>query len=243
MKPSDPTALDKLLRRGDIWRGHSQYFAPQQSMDTGYPDLNNALLSKGWPLGALVEVGLPVLQGYCEWQLLTPVLQGAQEGYLVLLNPPALPFPQKLLQLGLNLDRLILVNTDNKADFVSGFIELTRSPSCNILVAWQPRQSLSYTDLRKCLLASATNPSLHILFRPQSQLQQSSPATLRLRCQWQAQQLVIHITKQKGVLSKHQQQINLPIPHPWPAKAQKQEKHKTTTQHAPSTNVIHLQRG
>lgn len=213
---ANKAALEELLRRGDVWRGHSQYFAPQQSVDSGYTALNASLLNKGWPLGALVEVGLPSLQGYCEWHLLMPVLQKLKQDYLILLNPPALPFAPRLLQLGLDLDRLIVVRAANKSDFLSGFIELARSPSCAVLMAWQPKQNLSYTDLRKCLLAATDNSALQLLFRHQRSLQNSSPATLRLFCQWQPGHLQISITKQKGVLLKHQQAVELPLPLTWP---------------------------
>ena len=214
--PNKDKTLEDLLRRGDVWRGHSQYFTRQLSCSSGYEELDKALLNNGWPLGAMIEVGLPVLEGFCEWHLLLPVIQGLKADCLVLLNPPALPFAHRLIQMGVDLDRLLVVHAHNKADFLSGFIELSQSPSCALLLAWQPKQALSYTELRKCLLASADNSAMQILFRHQRSLQNSSPAALRLLCSWQSAHLQVSITKQKGLLLKQHNHIQIPLPESWP---------------------------
>lgn len=212
---ASPHSLEQLLHRGDIWRGRDQYCPPQTVLDTGYSPLNAALLNRGWPLGNLVEVCQQNLS-HSEWLLFTPALRAALDGYLVLLNPPAIPFAQGLIQSGLDLEHILVVQAGNKADFLASFSELARTASCAVLLAWQPQQALSYTEMRKCLLATADGQGLYVLFRPASARQQSSPAALRLHTEIRAQTLDIHIFKQKGALQMAQlPSIKLPLPKDW----------------------------
>ena len=209
---SDKPQLESLLRRSDLWRGDSRRFVAQRVLATGYEALDRALLHKGWPLGALLEVCQPTLQGYGEWLLFGPALQATTTGYVVLLNPPALPFAQGLIQLGVDLNRLLVVQTHEKSRFIKSFLELARSPECKCLLSWQPRQNLTYTDIRKCLLSCTNNHSLNVLLRHSQARHQSSPASLRLELQLQPQALAVELFKQKGLLLKKTQQLLLPLP-------------------------------
>jgi len=220
--PTNPPSLEQLLRRGDVWRGQSQQFVPQAALDTGYAELNEHLLNHGWPLASLVEIDQPGGSraigdniGCGEWLLLAPALRQLKEGYIVLLNPPAMPFAQGLIQAGMDLDRLLIVETEKKADFLASFTELARASICVALMAWQPKQNLTYTELRKCQLACNDGQGLYMLFRPLTAQQQSSPAALRLRTKLNFQALEIQITKQKGSLNKEHQAIHLPVPETW----------------------------
>lgn len=208
------TNLEQLLNRSDIWRGDSRAFLPQLAIDSGYTDLNASLLNNGWPTRSLVEVCQRGLH-HQEWQLFSPVLKTGT-GYIVLLNPPALPFCQALIQWGIDLERIIIVQIANKADFLASFVELARSESCDVLLAWQQHHMLSYTELRKCLLATNEGTALCVLFRPESAQQQSSPATLRLLTEVTSTQVHVKIFKQKGVLQQHQAQpVALSLPKAW----------------------------
>lgn len=217
--PTDPQTitplnLEQLLRRGDIWRGHSGHFVRQPVVDSGHPSLNSLLLQGGWPQSCLMELGQAGL-GQGEWLLLLPAILQAQ-GLVVLLNPPAIPFAQGLLQAGVDLERLLVVNAAAKADFVAAWVELARAASCERLLAWEPSRGLSYTELRKCQLASAEGQGLYWLFRPLARLAQSSPAQLRLRLVQDASALTLELIKQKG---GHQSCLNrpvhLPLPEAW----------------------------
>ena len=167
--------LEQLLRRGDVWRGHSQVFSPREAIATGHAALDARLVNRGWPLGSLVEVCLPEAfkRDGCfggEWLLLSPVVNtlcGA-ETFLILLNPPAQPFASGLIQAGVPLDQVLVIRAESRQDFIASFVELSRSQYCAILLAWQPRQNLSYTELRKCQLACAPT--------------RTKPRVLPLRC-------------------------------------------------------------
>ena len=216
MKPTDnhDTTLEQLLNRTDIWRGDSRLFLPKIALDSGYADINASLVNSGWPTRSLVEV---CQKGFQQQELIlfAPVLK-AGTGYIVLLNPPTLPFCQALIQAGINLERIIVVQVGNKADFLASFVELARTESCEVLLAWQQHQSFTYTDLRKCSLAANEGAALCVLFRPDSAQLQSSPAVLRIATEIRPTDIQIRIFKQKGVLQQRQSEaIKLPLPKAW----------------------------
>lgn len=192
--------------------GHSQRFVSRSVVGTGYEALNHGLLNQGWPLGSLIEVCQKEMQG--EWQLFTPALLH-MPGLIVLLNPPAQPFGQALIQLGIDLERLIVVTTGEKKQFIASFIELARTHIGSVL-AWQPNDALTYTELRKCVLAASESKSLSVMFRPSTAQQQSSPAGLRLFAQIIPSGLEITVFKQKGYLQTQQPRpILLALPDSW----------------------------
>jgi protein ImuA len=211
-------SLEQLLCREDIWRGGSSPAPARLVVDTGYAPLNERLAGRGWPNASLIEV-CQRPTNHAEWQLLLPALlnthSNSHGGLLVLLNPPVNPFAQALLQAGIDLERLLIVKVKDKADFLSSFIELARCDACDAVMAWQPQQALGYTELRKCALASTEGQGIYVLFRPDTVCDQSSPAVLRLRLEWQAEQLLVRIFKQKGELAANNSAIGLPLPSAW----------------------------
>ncbi len=212
--PEIPTtvSLEQLLQRDDMWMGHSQRFTTRAALETGYEQLNEGLLNRGWPLGSLVEVCQQGMQG--EWQLFTPALL-QMPGLVVLLNPPAAPFSQAFIQAGIDLERLIVVTAAEKNHFIACFIELSRA-SVGVVLAWQPNESMTYTELRKCQLAASEGTCMSVMFRPASTQQQSSPATLRVYAQIVPTGLEITVFKQKGHLQTQQAKpIILDLPEKW----------------------------
>ncbi len=216
LKSGSPS-LEALLRRKDVWRGHSQAFVGQKAWDTGHDVLNALLLQRGWPESNLIELGQKHLAG--TWFLLAPAASSligmaeACRGVLVLLNPPAEPYAEGLSQAGFVLDRVLLVQTRSKNDFLASFLELARSPACQMLMAWQPRQRLSYAELRKCQLAVQEQAGLYFLLRHHSALSQSSPASLRLNMHVEARSLQVELIKQRGKLPGAA--VHIPLPDAW----------------------------
>lgn len=211
---SDVQSLEQLLCRGDIWRGQSHQTPVRVVVDTGFVPLNERLAGGGWPVASLIEV-CQRTTNHAEWQLLMPALLNSQRGLVVLLNPPANPFAQALLKAGMDLERLLIVKVKDKTDFLASFIELARSDACDAVMAWQPQQSLSYTELRKCALAATEGFGIYAMFRPEAVRDQSSPAVLRLSLQLELDQLCVSIFKQKGELTTDKGAIYLPLPAAW----------------------------
>jgi protein ImuA len=207
-----PTSLEQLLLREDLWMGHSQRFTARPVLGTGHEQLNLGLLNRGWPLGSLVEVCQQDMHG--EWQLFTPSLLQLS-GLIVLVNPPAQPFCQAFIQAGLDLDRLIVVCAPEKSQFIACFIELSRA-NVDAVLAWQPHEAMTYTELRKCSLAASEGSGLSVIFRPSTAQKQSSPAALRLFSQQVPTGLAITVFKQKGHLQAQQPRpIQLALPDKW----------------------------
>lgn len=192
--------------------GHSRRFTTLAAITTGFDALDERLLNRGWPLRSLIEICQQDMQG--EWQLFTPALLKTP-GLIVLLNPPADPFCQAFIQAGIDLDRLVVVEATEKSHFIACFIETVRA-SVGAVLAWQPKESMTYTELRKCLLAASDGNGLCVIFRPSAVQQQSSPAGLRLFAQIIPSGLEITVFKQKGHLqSKLARPIVLPLPDAW----------------------------
>lgn len=207
-----PVSLEQLLLRDDTWMGHSSRFASRKAVSTGYAELDAGLLNGGWPLGSLVEICQSRMQA--EWHLIGPALR-EMPGLVVLLNPPATPFCKALLKANMDLDRLIIIKSSDKAHFVACFIELARA-NVGTILAWQPKDNLTYTELRKCLLASTESSSLCVIFRPADAQRQNSPAALRIYAQLIPAGLEVTAFKQKGFLQKHQPEpIVIALPETW----------------------------
>ncbi|WP_045858430.1 translesion DNA synthesis-associated protein ImuA [Teredinibacter purpureus] len=222
-KPTKTAApsLESLLQRSDIWKGHVQKQGHKEALDSGYPELNQQLLNNGWPLGSLIEVVQPTA-GTGDWQLFTPALktQLTQQPntHAVLLNPPARPFAPALIDAKIPLAQLLVVQTHNKTDFIAAFVELARASCCSVLMAWQPKELLNYTELRKCQLATADRYGLTVLFRSFQAQQQSSPAAIRLIAALTRNHLTVTLFKQRGQLQQARTHpIELPLPKHWRA--------------------------
>ncbi len=210
-KPS----LEQLLRRPDIWRGHSGAFDGARTLDSGYPALNRALPHRGWPCGCLVEVCQRYHAG--EWQLFHPAIKTAiaasHAGHFALVNPPALPFIAGLEQLDIPTRQMLVVQTTTRQEFVASFTELSRCGACPLVFGWQPQARLNYTQLRKLQLSTAEQGGLYVIFRHLGAKDQSSPAGLRLSLHPGHDNLQVRIFKQRGRLQPSQ--VHLPIPAVW----------------------------
>lgn len=197
MNQQTPIDLEQLLARGDIWRGTGAFVQSNDGQDTGHALLNNYLVRQGWPNACLIEINQQEI-GHGEWLLLAPALRNHAQGLQILINPPAIPFAQGLLQAGMDLDRLLIINAPAKNDFLAAFVEIARAKACSHLLAWQPQQALNYTDIRKCVLASNEGAGVYWLLRNARSRAQASPAHLRLITRIHADYLEVTITKQKG---------------------------------------------
>lgn len=197
----NPVSLDQLLGRGDIWVGRAKRAVTRSTVSSGDKSLDNLLLG-GWPLGSLLEICQQSMTG-AEWILLSASLVAQGTRPIFLLNPPMIPFGPALVEMGIDLNRVYVVRSDNKTSFVNAFVELARASQCCALLAWQPKESLTYTELRKFLLACAEGDGLYSLFRPASAQKESSPATLRLMVSVHRFDIKLSIFKQRGMLENH----------------------------------------
>ena len=215
LKPgtSKNASLNALLCRNDIWQGYAQAKQKCRAMGTGYDSLDDVLQGQGWPQEGLIEICSN--QNAFEWQLFCPIIEKVcREGaYIALVTPPYVPYSQGLTQLGLDLDKLIIITPHNKSDFITTLVELNRSSVFQLVMAWPQKLRLTYNELRKIHLAQKDVSGLSVLLRTLDYRNHSSPACLRLSIHLKMQEIAIEIFKQHGRLEGSE--MSLPMPVSW----------------------------
>lgn len=171
--------LNSLLDDARLWRGHRQsatVLAPEQ---TGFGDLDRQLGGLGWPRGALSECLLDA-PGIGELQLTLPLLRrmtGRRQA-VFWVNPPMTPYAPALAREKVDLDQLVVVQTETHPDLLWTLENCLRSPVTGLVMAWP--ETMAARDIRRLQLAAEAGQSICILFRNRRQASQSSPAALRL---------------------------------------------------------------
>ena len=174
------TALNKLLSSTpQLWKGHRPNHS-QHSLPTGHARLDARLPGKGWPLGAVTEL-IAARPGLGEFSLLFPALAGMGERgqWLILVDPPWIPYPASLHGHGLRLERLLLVRTQSEKESLWACEQALRNNRGGAVLAWPER--ISFARLRRLQLAAEENGKLVFLFRPEHTANTASPAALRLQ--------------------------------------------------------------
>jgi hypothetical protein len=174
------SALDELLdSTPQLWKGR-RFSQGQSVLPTGHARLDARLPGGGWPLGAVTELvcGNP---GLGELSLLFPALAalGEQGQWIILVDPPWIPYPASLHAHGLRLEQLLLARTRNESDSLWACEQALSCSRGGAVLAW-PRR-VTFPRLRRLQLAAEAHAKLAWLFRPESALGEASPAALRLQ--------------------------------------------------------------
>lgn len=192
-------SLDSLLQRSDIWRG-GNFISRQESrhsVSSGDPRLDAQLPGGGWPLGALTELLLDQT-GIGELQLLIPALAKLtkQGHWLAWISPPYLPYAPALANSDIDLSRFLVVSDCDAGEALWAMEQALRSGVCGAVLGWMqvPRSR----DMRRLQLAAETGNAMGVLFRPQKESKQASPAALRMQLRATDKGLIIQIIKRRG---------------------------------------------
>lgn len=196
MNPS----LQNLLQRPDLWRprdarsGHSR---PSNGAVTGFRELDGALHGGGWPRAALTEL-LSEHSGIGELRLVAPLLASlaAQQLWQLWINPPFTPYAPALLQQGIDPAQLIIVRANARQQLWT-CEQALRNAACGAVLYW-PTTTLRYAELRKLQVAASAQQCVGFLLGTTRSAAQTSPAALRLQLSSEDNQLLVHITKQRG---------------------------------------------
>jgi len=177
---TDKPAIDRLLdATPQLWKGH-QLNRAQPVVPSGHARLDARLPGGGWPLGAVTELicGNP---GLGELSLLFPALAalGEQGQWVVLVDPPWIPYPAALHAHGLRLERLLLARTRGDGEALWACEQALGCSRGGAVLAWPQR--ITFPRLRRLQLAAEAQAKLAWLFRPESALREASPAALRLQ--------------------------------------------------------------
>ncbi|MDF1629854.1 MAG: hypothetical protein P1U78_08675 [Alcanivoracaceae bacterium] len=201
-------SLDSLLERPGIWRGRPA--APsEETIDSGFDNLNDTLHLRGWPAAGLVELlcAAPCPQAL---RLMLPAMAGRQDGLVVLANPPARPRADTLQQAGIKSHRLLVMRSERNDTLLQACHEALASGAVSTLMVWLPENMDDQIALRRLHLAAREGRCLLIAVRPVSQADRPSPAVLRLRLRMQPPaHLAVDVIKQPGGWGG--QQVNLAL--------------------------------
>jgi hypothetical protein len=190
-------AIDTLLSSTPrLWRGREPD-RNQATLATGHSRLDACLPGGGWPLGAVTEL-ITDRPGLGEFSLLFPALsQVSRQGqWLILIDPPWIPYPPALHGHGLVLERLLLVRTSNAMESLWACEQALHGSQRGAVLAWPGRAG--FTRLRRLQLAAEAGAKLTFLFLPEPALAAASPAALRLHLRGNELGTRIDILKCRG---------------------------------------------
>ena len=191
-------ALDAVLQHPAVWRGKTLAAqAPDDTLPTGFAELDAELPGGGWPRGTLTEILLDRV-GIGELRLLLPALVSAADksGWLAWVAPPYVPYAPALAAAGVRLERVLVARPKTPADAWWTAEQALRSGACGAVLSW-----LAAPDekrMRRLQLGAETGHSFGVLFRNAADADARSPAALRLRLEARADGLAVHILKRRG---------------------------------------------
>lgn len=208
-----PSSLPDTLHHPLLWRGGRRHHRVP-TLPTGHDRLDQALPGGGWPLGALTEL-LVAREGVGELSLLLPTLAHVcrQGGWAVLVDPPWTPYPPAMRGHGIDLARLLVVETQDASTSLWACEQALRGVRGGVVLSWlrEDRRSTGFSRLRRLQLAARSGRKGAFLFRPAGVAAQATPAAMRLHLAADEQDLCLTVLKARGL---HQgAQLRLRRPH------------------------------
>ncbi len=207
----DDAALKKLLQQQPLllWQGNNQYSHPE-TITTGFHELDKLLPYRGWPLGSTLEI-LTSQCGAGELRLVMPAMAAlTQQGfYIAWIAPPYTPYAPSLLQHGIDIRYVIVIDEKTTQDNQHWCMEkLLSSEKCGMALMWPT--SCSTKNIRRLQLAAEKGNSLGILY-PRLH-HPYSPAAMRITLQAIAiNQLYITVLKARGILKKNSVTLSISL--------------------------------
>lgn len=188
-----------LWRAKELNPGQVKSRRPDQSLASGYSELDQELTGRGWPRNALVEILLPCA-GLGELRLLLPTLAAlSNKQWIAWINPPFIPYAPALEQYGVDMQKILIIQAREHAEALWAVERCSQSACCGAVIAWPDQASLTAKQLRRAQLAARSGNTLGVFFRPLDAEQQTSPAELRLKITGhQVDQLSLDILKRRG---------------------------------------------
>lgn len=198
------TSVAELAKLPGIWRGGELEHAAQPVVATGHALLDRELPGGGWPTGTLSEV-LHDAVGIGEVSFLAGALSRASDGdrLIAWINAPYLPYAPALRQIGIALDRCLVVRPIDREDALWAAEQALRSGACGAVLFWMPPSRSAhaqdeYAWLRRLQMAAEAGRSMAVLYRSTAAERLSTPAHLRVVLEHVAGNLKIRIPKRRG---------------------------------------------
>ena len=195
-----------------VWRASQMGASKSRATPSGYEALDRELPNGGWPASVLIELLLSQ-NGIGELRLLAPTLAALTQAgkTVILLAPPHIPFAPALAELGLDLQQVLLIQTDKPMDRIWAVEQTLKSASFGALLCWLPQARPDH--LRRLQLAAGSGDGLCFVFRPVAAQRESSPAPLRIACRAsQCGGMEVDIVKRRGPVFVQPVLLPLPVP-------------------------------
>lgn len=186
--------LQELVHKGWLWQGReaTEQLAPEQFIDSGWPDLNRRL-GGGWLRGAVHE-----LQVRCHFQgelaLLMPTLV-AQQKPCLWVNPPAMPYWPGLAHRQLARAPLWLQERDPKLALWA-IEQALKSETLGVVVAWLNKPEAAV--VRRLQQIAAKHDQLVFIVTAWQATTEARAYVNRLQLDWQNESLQIAILKRRA---------------------------------------------
>ncbi len=177
----DVTPLNKLLQQTGLWRASSIDCEYKKSSSSGFAQLDRQLPGGGWPSDGVTEI-LHTQYGIGEFRLLAPALarlSHEESRWLLLVNPPYIPYPPALAQAGVDLTSVLITQPRTTKDYLWVLEKALASQSCSAVISWPG--NIHMKQLRRLQVASKEGNCWNILFRHEKAIHTASPAELRIR--------------------------------------------------------------
>lgn len=195
----DKSGIAPLLQSPHIWRLGDVQRLKRTGLPTGIDWLDAQLPDCGWPAQGLTEL-LCDQQGIGEVSLLLPALATLSARQPVAwISSPCLPYAPALLNAGLNLSRVLIVQPTSHADSLWAAEQSLRSGSLGAVILWL-KQHADYATLRRLHLAAESGATAAFVYLSTGCARQPSPAPLRLVIGNESGRQILTLIKARGLL-------------------------------------------
>ena len=186
--------LEQLTRLCNLNR---EGVAPPAIESTGFRELDERLPYRGWQSGTIVEL-MPTMTGIGEFRLLMPSLarMTQSERHVALIAPPHIPFAPALVQHGVQLQRLLIIQAQKNEDILWSMEQALRCPSFAAVLSWPA--AIKDKEVRRLQLAAEAGRTIGFVYRAPHAAREASPAAMRLRLQPHTSGMLIDILKCRG---------------------------------------------
>lgn len=211
--------LDTLLDSFAIWKCDGPTKPSCTGVSTGFATLDNLLPGGGWPQEGLTEL-LTDRPGIGELSLLLPALASlSRQRGVLMIAPPFLPYAPALVQAGVYLPRVLILQSCSMRDALACAETALRSGGCGAVLIWEhgpgaPDEpaaskvagtggnrncSISPVALRRLHLAAQRGNAMAVAFRAVRHAATPSPAVLRMTLHREMHGLRLRVFKRRGL--------------------------------------------
>jgi protein ImuA len=181
-----------------MWRGDQLGGPVNDTLTTGFTQLDRVLPGGGWPCGAITEVLVPQFS-VSELRLLSMVMASQTDNArpVVLVGPPHAPHSPGLRHDRIDERHLIWIDVDTPRDRHWCTEQLVKAGTFGVVVAWIPLVRAEQIRRLQVLAARCKGPVF--LVRPEVAAREASAAPLRVQLRPQTDwQISLRVLKRKG---------------------------------------------